>query len=505
MGKIQRTGYWHPQHVLIPFLKISTMNSPYADLHCHPAMKPYGKSFDKMPGNNSANRKDKHSLWYYDPPSLSDKLLNYLGGLSKFSQADATALQYGNVRIACASLYPIEKWFVNNKLGTGIISDVLDDFALGIGKNRINFIQQIQDYFSDLENEYDFYRQLNGTSMKLDKNPVKYILARNYADIEASLMRDEADNTQTVCFIITIEGLHVLNTGLGREPAEAEILANLDKIKNWEFRPFFVTVAHHFWNHLCGHARSLTGIVGKETDQSEQINTGFTDLGWKVIDKLLDNTAGKRVLIDIKHMSELSRRQYLQKLATDYVQQRIPIIMSHAAANGLRSMQEPVVDLKDTGYLLLQEDINFYDVEILAMARSGGIMGLQLDERRIASAETLHSTPHSLFRNKIMHYRSGLLWNQVQHVAELLNSHDMFAWDCLAIGSDFDGIIDPLNAFWTEEEMPFLADYLERHAYNYLQDRGKQVLRSYNQLAAHEIITRIFGDNAMRFMKKWFV
>ena len=104
-----------------------------------------------------------------------------------------------------------------------------------------------------------------------------------------------------------------------------------------------------------------------------------------------------------------------------------------------------------------------------------------------------------------MHYRSALMWNQVQHVAELLDQHDLFAWDCLAIGSDFDGIIDPLNAFWTEEEMPFLADFLERHAFNYMQDRGCIRLKSYNQLAPHEIITRIFGDNALRFMKKWFV
>jgi microsomal dipeptidase-like Zn-dependent dipeptidase len=299
--------------------------------------------------------------------------------------------------------------------------------------------------------------------------------------------------------------MHVLNTGLGRTPSETEVLANLAKIKSWDFRPFFVTVAHHFWNNLCGHAKSLAGFVAQETDQSEGINTGFTDLGWKVVDALLDNTNGRRILIDIKHMSALSRRQYLQRLSTNYAGQQIPIIMSHAAANGLRAMDAQVVDLKDTGPLLLAEDINFYDEEILAMARSGGIMGLQLDERRIASADTLSNTPHSLFRNKIMHYRSALLWNQVQHVAELLSSHGLFAWDCLAIGSDYDGIIDPLNAFWTEEQIPYLADYLERHAYDYMQARGPKVLTPNNQLSAHEIVTRIFGDNANRFMQKWFV
>jgi microsomal dipeptidase-like Zn-dependent dipeptidase len=103
-----------------------------------------------------------------------------------------------------------------------------------------------------------------------------------------------------------------------------------------------------------------------------------------------------------------------------------------------------------------------------------------------------------------MHYRSALLWNQVQHIAELLDKNDLFSWDCISIGSDFDGLIDPLNAFWTAEEMPFLSDFLERHAYNYMQGRGKQVLKPYNQIAADEIVSRIFADNALRFMKQYF-
>jgi len=102
-----------------------------------------------------------------------------------------------------------------------------------------------------------------------------------------------------------------------------------------------------------------------------------------------------------------------------------------------------------------------------------------------------------------MHYRAALLWNQVQHIAELLDKNDLFSWDCMAIGSDFDGLIDPLNAFWTEEEMPFLADFLERHAYNYMEDRGK-LLKTFNQITPHEIVTRIFSDNALRFMKQHF-
>jgi hypothetical protein len=86
------------------------METPYIDLHCHPAMKPYGRSFSVSPTHsNSPDPAKPNSLWYYDPPSLTDKLLNYTGGLTKFSQANATALAYGNVHIVCPSLYPLEK------------------------------------------------------------------------------------------------------------------------------------------------------------------------------------------------------------------------------------------------------------------------------------------------------------------------------------------------------------------------------------------------------------
>src|SRR6202008_3249780 len=139
------------------------------------------------------------------------------------------------------------------------------------------------------------------------------------------------------------------------------------------------------------------------------------------------------------------------------------------------------VDGKDTAYKLLAEDINFYDNEILMVAKTNGIFGFQLDERRIASETTLKNTKHSVFMNKIRHYRAELLWNQVQHIAELLDRNDLFAWDCMAIGSDYDGIINPLNGYLTAETFDDLQQYLERYVFNYMNDAGK-ALKSYNQL-----------------------
>ena len=476
----------------------------YIDLHCHPALKPFGRSFNSIPvGMNSSDRRRKRSIWYYDPPSVFDKLLNYFSGLTKFSQANFTALTLGGVSTVCVSLYPLEKWFVRNNLTNELILDLASNFALGIGARRIDHIQGIQDYFKDLLLQYDFYRQLDGKVVVIGKQKYRYKLVKNAKEIEAIRATDSDRRIQTIAVIITIEGLHVLNTGLGSAPDNSKVLQNLRAIKDWEHKPFFVTIAHHFWNHLCGHAPSLTGVITKFTDQSEGLNTGFTPLGKRVLEILLDNRNNKRILPDIKHMSPVSRNEYYALLdsgTTLYV--KIPIIISHGACNGLKSYDDPVPDAFETSLKLNPVPINFYDDELIRLARSGGIIGLQLDERRIANKQTLKDTKRSGRRNKIMHYRSELLWNQIQHIATVLDTNDLYAWDCMAIGSDFDGIIDSLNGFWTAEELPFLADFLERHAYNYLQ---RAVFKNaFNKISADEVVLRVMSANAYQFIKKYF-
>lgn len=475
------------------------------DIHCHPSLKPYGHSFSsRKPGENSANRRHKKSIWYYDPPNIFERALHSLAGLVKFTQSDCTTLAYGQTHLICASLYPIERPFFTNKLGTGLVGDLIDNLAAGVGAERVDFIQSINDYFSDLCNEYEYYKQLDGKEVNTEAGKFRYKLIASYADILR--YQTEYPNDNHIVFIaVTIEGLHVLDGNIDGKPDENKFLKNVKTIKKWEHPPFFITFAHHFYNKLCGHAQSLTGIIGGVVDQHEGMNTGFTPLGKKVLKSLLNTTNGKRILIDVKHMSALARKQYFEILREQYANDPIPVIASHCALNGLESIENKVVGLKETGHKLLHADINLYDEEMVFIARSNGIVGLQLDERRIANKVTLDNTKHSLFMNKIRHYRSALLWNQVQHIVELLDAHDLFAWDCIAIGSDFDGIINPLNGFLTSEVMGDLQAYLERHAYNYMNNRGKVILKSYNQIGADEIVNRVFSNNALMFMQKWFV
>jgi len=482
---------------------MSLKRNNYVDFHCHAAMKPYGKSYNyKTIGRNNPKRNRSNSIWKYSPPSIVDKLINYIIHLTKFSQANFTSLAKGGVSVVCVSLYPLEKWFFENKIKSEFIKDIAANFATGIGKKRVDHIQGIQDYFKDLEMEYDFYKQLDDTIIILPEGKFKYKLVKNYEEIELITYANQNSTLSTICVILSIEGMHALNSNLTKPPLETEIITKIATLKSWDSPLIFVSIAHHFWNHLCGHTESFTNLVKKKVDQSEGINTGFTDLGRKVVHELLSNTNGKRIFIDIKHMSVASRKQYYDILENTPAYTDVPIIVSHGAANGLASFSNKTTTGSKVANKLKAVDINFFDEEIIRVATSKGIFGLQLDERRIASDTTVKNVKHATKRSKIMHYRSELLWYQIQHIAEVLDGNGLFIWDCIVLGTDYDGIIDSLNGFWTAEELPFLADFLERHAYNYIATHTFIVPE--NNIDADEIVARVMSTNGHQFLKRFF-
>ena len=474
----------------------------YIDFHCHSALKPFGKSYNyKIVGKNNPDRSRSNSIWRYNPPSLVDKFINYIIHLTKFSQSNFSSMAKGGVSVVCISLYPIEKWFFVNKIKNEFIKDIASNFATGVGKKRVDAVQAMNNYFKDLEMEYDFYKQLDGKVIKLPEGKFRYKIVKSYEEIEM-VKSENKKNVTTICVVLSIEGMHVLNQSIDKMPKEVDFMANLQKIKNWSSPPLFVAIAHHFWNHLCGHAESFTKLVKKKVDQKEGLDTPFTELGKKVVHELLSTNNGKRILIDLKHMSVASRKDFYNLIDSNPAYKNIPMIVSHGAANGLKSFIKKKQGGSKVADKLNPVDINFYNDEIVRLAKSKGIFGLQLDERRIASKETLKNTKHSLKRSKIMHYRSELLWNQIQHILEILDNEGLFAWDCIAIGSDFDGIIDPLNGFWTQEELPFLADFLERHVFNYMKTAKFKVKN--NNIKSDEIIDRIMSVNGLNFLKTNF-
>ena len=305
---------------------MSRADFKYADLHCHPNLKSYGHSFDK---GKSSPRSD---AWFGKGPTFFSKLLNLLLGLTRFNQSDMTTMIRGGSKLIFVSLYPFEKGFFINTAGGGNLSAFLSNLITGIGFNRIRDIQTHCDYFEDLEKEYAHFlgnrRQVDICGVAEGWRPIESLL-----DLQRGM---DEPNELLVCF--SIEGAHVFNSGLepfGRDTRPGEVLENVRKVKNWKYPPVYITFAHNFYNDLCGHARSLEPIE-KFVDQSLGLDSGFTPLGYRVLDELLSNKNGRPILIDLKHMSLKSRKQYFDYLTKDHPGKLPPTLVSHGAVNGMK-------------------------------------------------------------------------------------------------------------------------------------------------------------------------
>jgi microsomal dipeptidase-like Zn-dependent dipeptidase len=203
-------------------------------------------------------------------------------------------------------------------------------------------------------------------------------------------------------------------------------------------------------------------------------------------------------------MSVQSRNEYYRFLETEHRGEIIPLIVSHGAVTGLRSHSEKVEDDLFNFGKFQTNDINFYDDEIIKIADSGGLFGIQFDERRLGSEAELKKTGPNLGRRKMLFHKSKLVWNQIEHIAEVLNRNNRFAWGIQCIGTDYDGMVNPLNGFWTAEDMPIFDSYLEKHAYNFIASSASDNLKDYNKTTASEIVERFMRTNAYHFLKKNF-
>lgn len=482
------------------------METHYVDIHCHPSLKPFSKSFKYNPTKQNAQDPNrKNSIWHYSPPNFFEKLVNRIVTLTKFTQTDLTALAKSGTKVVVVALYPFEKHFFGKEIiGIKGVTDVLVNLAASISQSRMDYIRNNNDYYKDLTDEYQYYKQLHNQVVKIDGIIYTYRLVRKFEDIENNF-KQETTSKKIINIILSIEGGHSFNTGIDMSKdmaSQVEVLGNILNIKNWEHRPMFLTLAHHFYNELCGHARSIS-IGALKKNQNRGLNTGFTELGLKAVDLLLDNSEGNRIPIDVKHLSTASRKEYYHLLNTKYASENIPIVASHGACNGKYSIEQwDKTDFPEHEDWFCNIDINFYDEELIRIGRSNGMFGIQLDERRIGSEIAIQESK-VFFPNKRkqLNKKALLVWRQVQHIAEVLDKEGLFCWGIQTIGSDFDGIVNPINGLWTAENMKDLAEELINHAENYLS-KNLILLNDFNRINAQTIVERVMRQNAMEFIKK---
>ena len=186
-------------------------------------------------------------------------------------------------------------------------------------------------------------------------------------------------------------------------------------------------------------------------------NDEISDLGWQVIEKALDKESGKRILIDLKHASVSTRKQYYHYLITQGLVGEVPVIASHMGVSGIDTFQNQITQVNnEKANEAKHRDkfnpwaINLCDEDILAITEIGGMIGISLDQRIIGAKNGTFARSvkrrlkkAGLKRNK-RYWHSALFLENIFHIVKTSGRPE--AWNMICLSSDNDGIIDPIDS-----------------------------------------------------------
>ena len=472
------------------------------DLHCHPNLKSF----------NSGQPEPAVNMWEKIHHKVESKFAKTIEGASeqvlKESQANLYSLAEGNVRIFNVSLYPIERGFLHLRnipkilIGKDRIN-TMHEVLTGFSAARITHLKKHADYFGDLLAEYDFV--YNGQGKSPD-GKYEFVLANNYKELSQALKRDN-----TLIGILSIEGAHVLGTGsaLDEDLSQDELLKLLTKnirtIKNWKVPPFSINLSHHFWNHLCGHATSFKPPINAVVNQNKGKGKGITETGWHVIRELLSRENGKRILIDVKHMSAEGRKEYysfINNYNSINPGDAIPVIASHAGVNGYptidSSTKENDTGAKNKEHRFHRWSINISNEEARIIHQSKGLIGLMMDRGILGGKNTIDKIASLEDEGKKRAEYSKLFWDNAFQIVKSVD--DVTGWDVVAYGSDFDGTITHMEPYESSAKLPLFQEDL----INYLEENEYRKELWYG-FTPRQLVHKMMYENAMQFYKRFFV
>lgn len=440
--------------------------SPHGDLHLHPAIKPF----------NSRHIND-FGLWNFVEHSCPSDNFSAIVSASeevpKYTQSNFEALIRGNVRIACVSLSPIEKEMRSPNIFKNPDKRLSTTHCIGGMEVDDGFFADIQiDYARDLWENIAWIMAGEGKVRQVDGRSCSYEVVRN-----AGHFREILAHPNKIAVLINIEGGHALGKSWGEASGYTSqenrdyVMQNVRRLKGidpvwvngeqFEVPPvWFLTLNHFMWNGLSGHAKTFMPVQGLIFDQSAGLETGFTDLGKEVVAHLLTKTEGRRVLIDVKHMSVASRQWYYDLIrALRVMGDTVPVVASHVGISGT-SWSSDDYDKKDSpgknsDTWMHQWTISLAHEDIREIHLSRGILGLMLDKYRIcgkrAKEEILDSPVGS--RQRRLAYVKVIAANMLKVVESV---GEPSAWDIIAIGSDFDGMINAMENYASSDRFPDL-------------------------------------------------
>ncbi len=520
---------------------MSTKPRLFADLHCHPSL--YG--FNRMRNSADEGDPDLFHPWHVLPSDGKKMAAGAHAGA--YSQCNFAQLTRGRVRLTFASLTPIEKGFLQEgsqeerrpfvwemlRLATGAtlvgsgrklaqgdrkgaareagrilrnhgpLRSLLNRLYVGYSAQRIaHMLSDEYDYWDELVREYEFLQLADShantaTCEYLEDGEMvsrevrgTYHLVRDANQLEEII----EDGDEDLAVVMTIEGGHVLTMGADQRPLPEEVVFDrLRALKQWPHPVFILTLAHHFDNGVCGHAHTIPDKGAAVIDQSPRLGEGLEprdDLGIRVVREVLDldedlaDRGGRRMVLDVKHLSPRSRLEFYDRIVRPYNERHreqktpnrppIPVVGTHMGYAGVATLRELIdcADREDDHRLAgpyYAWGMNLSDEDVRMVHESEGLIGIIFDQRVLGAAPGL-KIPTEMWPD--------LLWRQITGMVDVIMTDDRLdaddrvrIWDRLCIGTDFDGFMHPVPCYPTVLEFQDLADDLAERLHRHRHTR----------------------------------
>lgn len=515
-----------------------------ADIHCHLTFKPFYRDTWTNAGEPTFS---VQKFWGEIHNECEGQLTNTLANafakeVVKHSQCNFDRLCRSGHKLVFASLFPIEKPFIDTNQYAAIGPDdalKILQCLIGINRHLADDLEDVDDYMWLLQKEYEQFKKLDGQGSFVagTDDLYKVYFADNWQEIESNLA-----NSKRIGVVLTIEGVQSLCPVPvhGQQVDLAQIKQNITFIKqNWAPPPLFITFCHHFWNGLAGHAESIkdelemAGVFNQNYGRSESINAQ----GYEVIDALLEKKENeRRILIDIKHFSAKSRKAFYQHMNANYAASgdNVPIMCSHTGVSSYLTLDDQITAEENDAYknvdktsFLHEWSINLCAEDVHEIYKSGGLIGLQMDFKRLCGkkvakkAYTKNRSPEKMAEEKALSVKIVVanILTMVKYASGVIpNEEDKHrAWDIVCIGSDNDGLVNALKDFQTSAELPDLIEEIRNYLNNPddIRNPVKQgdaaiVIRGTDThilkfgLTTDEIIDKITFGNVRNFLEKYY-
>lgn len=492
----------------------STLN---VDMHSHSALKPF----------YARNGQKNYSLWERVEHDCRQDILSLTEPFKErrlyYSQANLKNAIKGNNRLSCQVLYPIERNFFRSSFYT---TDNIVPFITclwGWDMNARMIMDLEHDYFRELIYQIRYLMKQQEHTENIAGRPYSFKLLKSGKEVPAVQRLPNI-----VGGVLAIEGGHSLSSAryldsikVDAEGFEREVMGNVDRLKGLrslvdgidyqlDIPVFYIRLANVFPNGLVGQALQVGPEFTTTYGIPTRLDEGFTPLGQRVVDRLLNKQEGYRILVDVGGMSVESRKWYYQKVHNyHYHKDTVPIIATHVGISG-ESWKDKPYRLEDTPTKNNKSWLNHYQrnlakEDIKAIVTSQGLIALSTDINVLAGPlfkEQLASLlPQSATTKDLM------LKILVANICKIIYSAQrQEAWDVISIGSNFDGLNQVLDHYDEASDFDDLAADLKGFFNNPKDIEGlytaEQIHNFMYGYTAEELVDKIMRKNAIRVLKK---